>query len=82
MKFIEANSLKIRLGKRFSSDARRIMEIVKETVDEMPEERVIPIAFIDTWCKREFGEWQSRDILRLLNAWNKSKDLVSPFKDR
>ena len=82
MKLIEANSLKIRLVKRLSGDKRRVMEIVKETIDEMPEERVIPITFIDAWCKREFGEWPSRDILRLLNAWNKSKDLVSPFKDR
>lgn len=30
---IDAHSLKIRLGKRFSLDKRRVMEIVRETVD-------------------------------------------------
>ena len=82
MKLIEANSLKIRLGKRFSLDKRRVMEIVKETVDEMPEVEAIPIDFIEHWCKQEFGDWKSQHITRLIIAWNRSKDLVSPFKDR
>lgn len=30
---IDAHSLKIRLGQRFSLDKRRVMEIVRETVD-------------------------------------------------
>lgn len=30
---IEAHSLKIRLGQRFNLDERRVMEIVRETVD-------------------------------------------------
>lgn len=40
---IDAHSLKIRLGQRFCLDNRRVMEIVRETVDTakvvIPEER-------------------------------------------
>ena len=53
---ISRKGIKIRLGKRFSDDPRRIMEIVKETVDDAPS--VIPKPkegecpyFIDgVWC--------------------------------
>ena len=44
---ISRKGIKIRLGKRFSDDPRRIMEIVKETVDDAPS--VIP--------KPKEGEW-------------------------
>lgn len=35
-KYIDAVGLKIKLGKRLSDDERRIMEIVKETIDSLP----------------------------------------------
>ena len=52
---ISRNGIKIRLGKRFSDDPRRIMEIVKETVDDAPS------VVLTTEQSSMVGEWQITD---------------------
>lgn len=47
MKLIDAVGLKIRLGKRYAYDERRIKEIFKETINDMPTIEAIPISWIE-----------------------------------
>ena len=51
---ISRRGIKIRLGKRFSDDPSRIMEIVKETVDDAPS--VIPKPKEGEWIEHEWAE--------------------------
>ena len=52
MRLIDAEGLKIRLGKRCADDERRIKEIFKETIDDMETIEAIPIE----WIKRYIYE--------------------------
>ena len=54
---ISRRGIKIRLGKRFSDDPSRIMEIVKETVDDAPS--VVPTARENRTTEQSsmVGEW-------------------------
>lgn len=52
MKLIDGTSLKIKLGKRYSNDERRIREIFKETINDMPTIEAIPISWIEEWLKK------------------------------
>ena len=63
---ISRRGIKIRLGKRFSDDPSRIMEIVKETVDDAPS--VIPQPKEGEWIRQGISPHEGIQICSLCGA--------------
>lgn len=73
MKLIDAVGLKIRLGKRYANDERRIREIFKETIDDMPTIEAIPIEWLLKWNKAQATRGLC-NVKEMISDWRKENE--------
>lgn len=70
MILIDAVGLKIRLGKRYANDERRIREIFKETIDDMKIVEAIPIEWLLKWNKAQATRGLC-NVQEMISDWRK-----------